>query len=257
MVRHPGHIPVKTRLAAAIGPEAARSLYEALAADALPALAAGDHALVVLYDPPEAGEATARWLGTGPLYRPQRGRDLGRRMASGFRVAFEEGYQQAVLVGSDIPGLNGSLIEAAFAGLQSGAAVLGPARDGGYYLIGFSRETFLPEAFRGIPWGSREVLAKTVEILERHRRRVFLLPSRRDVDTAEDLEYIAAALPPEAGPAVREWLRHYKERGKGVPKRGGGILTGNEFDPLAIDRGTTGPVPATPASDRGRKGKTP
>lgn len=206
MVRHPGFVPVKTRLAAAVGPDAARSLYESMVSDALRALLPGDHDLVVLFDPPGAGEATARWLGPGPLYRPQHGCDLGERMASAFAETFEAGHRQAVLVGSDIPGLDGALAGQAFAGLEGRDAVLGPARDGGYYLIGFNRDAFLPEAFRDIAWGSSGVRERTLETLERRGRRVLLLEERRDVDTAEDLQEIAAQPPPATGPAVRSWL---------------------------------------------------
>ncbi|NPU84524.1 MAG: glycosyltransferase [Syntrophaceae bacterium] len=206
MVKHPGFVPVKSRLAAALGPEAARSLYEALAADAVRSLASGDHALTVLYDPPEAREATASWLGQGPGYRPQRGADLGVRMVAGFREAFSGGFRKAVLVGSDVPGLGGDLVRQALTGLDGHDAVLGPARDGGYYLIGFRRETFPPEAFAGIPWSTGEVFSKTLEILEKNGRRVFVMPSRSDIDTAEDLERIAADPPAGLGPAFREWL---------------------------------------------------
>ncbi len=187
MVKHPDYAPVKTRLAADIGPEAARSLYEAMATGTVRALISGDHVLAVFYDPPAAGEATARWFGPGPIYRPQRGLDLGERMAAAFREAFDEGFRRAVLVGSDIPGLSGDLVGQALADLDSHDAVLGPACDGGYYLIGFNREAFLPEALAGIPWSTAEVFSKTLEILEKNGRRVLILPSRRDIDTLEDM----------------------------------------------------------------------
>lgn len=206
MVKHPGFVPVKTRLAASLGEAKARSLYEALAADAVRILAEEDRLLTVLYDPPEAGDAVARWLGSGPIYRPQRGSGLGERMAAGLREAFDAGFHTAVLTGSDIPGLDSDLARQALDGLDTHDAVIGPAPDGGYYLIGFSGESFLPEAFEGIPWSTGEVFSRTLGVLERKGRRVLVLPFRRDIDTIEDLQFFAADPPSCIGPVFRAWL---------------------------------------------------
>ena len=89
--------------------------------------------------------------------------------------------------GSDIPDLPESILSEAFRSLDDHDAVLGPARDGGYYLIGFRRDTFVPDVFRGIEWSTDRVFAETRRKLEQATRSVYLLPEWSDVDTPEDL----------------------------------------------------------------------
>jgi glycosyltransferase A (GT-A) superfamily protein (DUF2064 family) len=97
------------------------------------------------------------------------------------------GSSRAVLIGSDIPDLPESILSEAFRSLDDHDAVLGPARDGGYYLIGFRRDTFVPDVFRGIEWSTDRVFAETRRKLEQATRSVYLLPEWSDVDTPEDL----------------------------------------------------------------------
>jgi rSAM/selenodomain-associated transferase 2 len=106
-------------------------------------------------------------------------------MHEAFRQAFQEGVEKVVIVGTDCPGLTEDLTQEAFAGLDQGDVALGPAKDGGYYLIGLRRP--MEELFRGIPWGTGEVLAKTLETARRLGLRVSLLKLLDDVDRPEDL----------------------------------------------------------------------
>ena len=101
------------------------------------------------------------WLGRGPEYLPQSGADLGERMAAAFEAAFGQGCEKAVLLGSDIPGLAPEIMVRALDLLEDRDLVLGPARDGGYYLIGLKRP--FPELFRGVDWSTGKVLAQTLE----------------------------------------------------------------------------------------------
>ncbi|HET6430062.1 MAG TPA: TIGR04283 family arsenosugar biosynthesis glycosyltransferase [Phycisphaerae bacterium] len=125
-----------------------------------------------------------RWLGAGPIYRPQRGGDLGGRMASALAAAFREGCRRAVLIGTDSPAITPALLEEAFGALGNHDLVLGPTLDGGYWLIGMGRP--LP-VFEGIAWGTDAVLDQTREQAWVHGLRVHLLPELADVDRPEDL----------------------------------------------------------------------
>jgi rSAM/selenodomain-associated transferase 1 len=129
------------------------------------------------------------WLGNTYLYQPQRGDTLGDRMASAFEDAFQNRVDQAALIGTDIPGLTPATLESAFDRLGEADVVLGPASDGGYYLIGMHRGAF-PAArklFANLNWGTDRVLADTLEIAAISGLRTRLLEELADVDSPEDL----------------------------------------------------------------------
>ncbi|MGH7823070.1 MAG: TIGR04282 family arsenosugar biosynthesis glycosyltransferase, partial [Candidatus Binatia bacterium] len=116
----------------------------------------------------------------------QSGGDLGRRMARAMGEAFRRGAASVVLVGSDLPHLAPARVAEAFGRLEAGAdLVLGPARDGGYYLIGARR---VPPVFSGIPWGGPLALGRTLAVARRRRLAVDLLPESYDLDRVDDLE---------------------------------------------------------------------
>lgn len=187
-VRAPERGRVKTRLATGIGEEAALRVYRALGAHAVrEALRVRPRAAVRVYHTPAGGEERVRaWLGSGPAYLPQAEGGLGERLEAAFDEGFAAGFSPVVVIGSDLPGLSAALLEAAFARLSGGEeAVLGPARDGGYYLLGLARPR--PALFRGIPWSTDAVLRETLRRLEEEGIAPALLPPLSDVDTEEDL----------------------------------------------------------------------
>jgi len=183
----------KTRLIPALGPEGAARLSARLAARALATAQETAHpgrrvvACIAAAGGPEIiGHAEAeRW--------EQPEGDLGRRMAALSARAFREGAHRVVLIGCDCPDLDAGLIDDAFALLSIEDAVLGPAIDGGYYLLGLARDT--PEVFEGIDWGGERVAEQTLLQLERLGARVSLLPPHRDIDRPEDLEYMRSRWP--------------------------------------------------------------
>jgi rSAM/selenodomain-associated transferase 1 len=118
---------------------------------------------------------------------PQAGEDLGERMKNGFVEALSMNFKRVVLIGSDIPDLPLEFIEEAFTSLQEKDAVIGPALDGGYYLIGFKKETFSPRVFEGIHWSTESVFEKTLKVLQQEGLTVHTLQPLRDIDTVEDL----------------------------------------------------------------------
>ncbi|MBW4468595.1 MAG: TIGR04283 family arsenosugar biosynthesis glycosyltransferase [Pegethrix bostrychoides GSE-TBD4-15B] len=124
------------------------------------------------------------WLGDW-CYRAQPQADLGTRLSVANQAAFDAGMQQVITVGSDCPGLRAELMQQAFELLEQHDLVLGPAQDGGYYLIGLRR--CCPELFCNITWSSEWVLQQTVEIATRLRLSTAYLPTLADVDRPEDL----------------------------------------------------------------------
>lgn len=186
-VRAPEAGRVKTRLAAEIGAEAALRVYRRLAEHAAAearALAPGV-ALRIHVTPADAIGAVRGWLGGGAVYLPQSGDDLGARMRSAFEAAFAAGHERVVIIGSDLPDLSADALRRAFAALGSHRAVLGPARDGGYWLLGL-RE-MVPGVFDGVAWSTDRVLAETLERLRAAGCEPALLEERGDVDRTADL----------------------------------------------------------------------
>ena len=208
-VRSPEAGMVKSRLAATVGKDAALELYRGFVSDMMEMLTRGGYPLCIFFHPPQARQRVADWLGEQHMLFPQSGNDLGERMKNAFKKVFSRSVASAILIGSDIPDLPGLIIDEALASLAYHDAVLGPSCDGGYYLIGFRADTFLPRAFDGIAWSTPEVFAQTVHALGRQGRRVHLLPEWRDIDTIEDLGELfhGNRATPFAGSVTMQYMR--------------------------------------------------
>ncbi len=186
-VKDPAHGAVKTRLASAVGKTIAQDLYVNFIHDMLSQLEKADYPFFICVHPEDALERLKTLLGEKHQYLPQSGDDLGQKMEYCINNAFSIGFRRVLLIGSDVPDLPEEIIGNAFTSLKVVDSVIGPSLDGGYYLIGFHRNNFLPEAFSGIQWGTDKVLGQTLEILKRHGRTTHLSPTWQDVDTIEDL----------------------------------------------------------------------
>jgi uncharacterized protein len=116
---------------------------------------------------------------------PQRGRDLGARLENAFRKVFGRGYGRVVVIGTDTPWMGAARIGEAFRALAENDVVLGPCRDGGYYLLGL--RGFLPEFFRGIPWGTSRACRATLRAARRYGARRRILRVDFDLDRPGDL----------------------------------------------------------------------
>jgi rSAM/selenodomain-associated transferase 2/rSAM/selenodomain-associated transferase 1 len=119
------------------------------------------------------------------VYIHQAGADLGERMRVSLRKALKEGAQSVVLIGADCPGITGAILRQAFAALKGHDCVLGPALDGGYYLVGLRQDQ--PEIFSSIPWGTDKVLEHTLGAIQRLGLKAALLERLSDVDRPDDL----------------------------------------------------------------------
>jgi len=135
-----------------------------------------------------AGGDAARvgaWLGPDLLTAPQGAGDLGERLAQAFARAWQQGCERVVLVGADCPALSLTILQSAFAALADHDLVLGPAVDGGYYLIGLARPA--PELFQEQPWGESSLLTLTLVSAARLGLSWQLLEELADVDRPQDL----------------------------------------------------------------------
>lgn len=187
-VRAPEPGRVKTRLAAAMGPQAALRIYRRLAEHTLreAAALAGEGVQVrVHHTPADAGDAVRAWLGAGPVYLPQADGDLGMRMEDAFARAFAAGMERVVIVGSDLPDVSATLLRRAFDLLDAHPAVIGPARDGGYYLLGLRR--MVGGIFDGITWSTPDVLSSTLDRFRAAGMEPVMLEELADVDEVGDL----------------------------------------------------------------------
>jgi rSAM/selenodomain-associated transferase 1 len=129
------------------------------------------------------------WLGDTYRYSPQQGDNLGDRMASAFEDAFRRRVDQVALIGTDIPGLGTATLKEAFDCLGQTDVVLGPASDGGYYLIGMHRAVFpiARKLFVNMNWGTDHVLTDTLEVAAASGLRTRLLEELTDIDHPDDL----------------------------------------------------------------------
>ncbi len=130
----------------------------------------------------------ADWLGNDLIYYQQSGVDLGERMNRAFIREFTAGFSKIVLIGTDCPDLHREIIQAAFEHLANHDLVLGPAVDGGYYLIGLNAPR--PDLFQNITWSSAAVYSQTRAIARRENLLVFDLPTLRDIDEPADLAWL-------------------------------------------------------------------
>lgn len=176
---------VKTRLLEEFSAEEALALYRAMAKDLIARLRdSRAFTLQVHFAPEDAAEELQSWLGGGLILRPQQGRNLGERMHGSFAAAFREGFQKTAIIGSDLPTLTHSRVIEAFRQLDWCEMVLGPAEDGGYYLIALKSPQ--PELFEEVEWSSPAVLSRTLENASRGGLKVIQLPRERDLDTPAD-----------------------------------------------------------------------
>ena len=139
-----------------------------------------------------SGKGMRRWLGSDLLFSRQTGGDIGERMHAAFLRAFKSGCRRVVLMGTDIPGANVIHLKEGFDALLSHDLVLGPAFDGGYWLMGLK----LPaDLFRNIHWSSGEVLDQTLKAAKARGLTCHQLAPQGDIDTWDDVEKSMPGMP--------------------------------------------------------------
>ena len=177
----------KSRLFAELGRPYDPHLLEALLLDTIDGVAAAAVRCVVAVTPSSACDDIAALTGVSVM--PQIDGDLGERMRAVMTRLFADGARAVALVGSDVPIITPSIVAAAFAALdrEPRTLVLGPATDGGYYLLASDS---VPDVFSGIEWGSARVLSQTLHAASETGLRVHLLDALADVDTVADLRRV-------------------------------------------------------------------
>ena len=188
-VRNPEKGKVKTRLAQDLGDDKALEIYLELLniTRAVAVTVPAERFLFYSNFIPQSDD----WPEVQFQKHLQANGDLGSRMEAAFQLALEA-HQKAVIIGSDCPELSPAIIEQAFAQLDDFDAVLGPANDGGYYLLGL--KTVIPDVFREMVWSTELVLAETLARLDAAGKSYALLPELSDVDHVEDWERYLASL---------------------------------------------------------------
>ena len=182
-VRAPQIGQVKTRLAKALGAAAALYAYKILVAELLNKLKSLPN-VELRFTPDKARAQVRQWLQPTWRLAPQGEGELGKRLARAFEEAFRAGIQRVLIIGSDCPGVAAQDVEAAWGSLITHDVVLGPAKDGGYWLIGLRRPR--PGLFENVPWSTSAVLETTLSRVRAARLKVKCLRTLADVDTAED-----------------------------------------------------------------------
>ena len=186
--RYPEPGKAKTRLIPALGTQGAANLHRQLTEYTLSRvreLQGERPTSVEVYFSGGNQQLMQDWLGADFVCKPQVDGDLGLRIVSAFDGAFSNGIEGALIIGTDCPDLSAKIMSEAFDGLILHDLVLGPALDGGYYLIGLRR--VFPQLFAEIPWGTSEVLAKTIAIASSMNLSIAYLPPLADIDRPEDL----------------------------------------------------------------------
>lgn len=180
--RNPKLGKCKTRLAAVIGDQAALDIYMILLRHTAAITKDLDCSKEVYYS--EEISENDLWDKDNYAKQLQEGNDLGERMYNAFKSGFQKGYKKIIIIGSDIYDLNSETIEAGFNSLENSDFVIGPAADGGYYLIGM--KTLNHEIFLNKNWGTETVLEDTLSNLT--HKEIQLLQIKNDIDVYEDLK---------------------------------------------------------------------
>lgn len=222
--RVPGLEPAKSRLAAGVGADQADRMYRACLIDLIEETLRTDApTLVVCHSPAEAGPELRTWLNRAAAgidrsdtvrapdlmaLWPQRGEDLGQRMAAACDRAFRGGAERVIIVGSDTPGLDARRIEESLNRLSTADLLFGPALDGGFYLFGIHRravtahrrgEDLLERLFSGTRWSQSDTLLQVLDAARELNLEVDLLEAWPDLDCAGDLPVIRRLLQAHRG----------------------------------------------------------
>lgn len=186
-IKNPEKGRIKTRLAKDLNEDFVLDLYKCFVLDILAALNNLKFDFKIFYDPPGCLAKIKEWLGEHYSFVPQKGEDLGLKMKNAFFDVFKHNYNKAIIIGSDTPNISNEVFINSFNNLDNNDAVIGPSFDGGYYLLGFNKETFLNKVFYNIEWSSEKVFNSTIDIFKANNYKVDILNLMNDIDTISDL----------------------------------------------------------------------
>ncbi len=206
-IKYPEAGNVKTRLGAEVGFELAAELYRLFIQQTFELVQnCSAQKVFVAFEPADREAEFSEFIPKQFAVFPQKGKNLGERMLNAFQYAFARGYKNVAILGSDSPTLPLKNIDEAFEKLSKSDLVLGPAEDGGYYLIGLTQTH--PDLFDNIEWSSGSVMQTTLDRAEKLRLQCKLLSVWYDVDTKETL--IRAAMDEKNG-MIKSLLENHPE----------------------------------------------
>ncbi len=214
MAKEPKIGSIKTRLCPPLRPDQAAQLYEALLWDTIAmASAVPGIDLAIAITPPESSEYFKQIAPSETILIPVACADIGECLAYVLGQLLEMDYERVMALNSDGPSLPPEYIQRANQSLGQHDLVLGPAEDGGYYLVGLQQ--FQPHIFMGIDWSTHKVLAQTLQKAKQHSLSVHLLPPWYDVDTAADIDRLRdelETLPAKALTYTRQFLGQWPQK---------------------------------------------
>ncbi|WP_138431980.1 TIGR04282 family arsenosugar biosynthesis glycosyltransferase [Fodinibius saliphilus] len=182
-IKNPEFGKVKTRLAKSVGPETACLVYEQLLEITRNVTSKVNCDRQLWYS--EYIDNDDRWSEEHYRKKLQHGQNLGERMSNAFEQAFMEGYEHAVIIGSDCAALKKSHLVNAYSILQNHDVVIGPSQDGGYYLLGMNQ--YLPDLFENMEWSTPSVYDETIRRIKRMNLMYEAVEELNDIDTEKDL----------------------------------------------------------------------
>jgi len=178
---------VKTRLIPLLGANASAGLHKTLTEITVNKILAAESICDFVPEVQFTGadhHQTLNWLGPRFVYKKQVDGSLGHRMNFAFKMAFDLGFSKVVAIGCDTPYISPEILSQAFQQLNDNDVIIGPASDGGYYLLGIN--CFCPDIFENIDWGSSIVLSQTFERIAQRALKVSLLTVLSDIDRPDD-----------------------------------------------------------------------
>lgn len=204
-LKYPEAGRVKTRLAKDIGGEKVAEFYRLMTESIIMSCAVPDIDMLLFIEPYGRLADFQAWLGEDMKFYPQADGDLGERMHNALKTAMENGYDKCIITGSDIPQLNSDVIYEAFEQIQD--AVIGGSDDGGYYLIGFRKDTLTDAVFTDMVWSTESVFTETMLRFENAGLKTAEIYKLSDIDDINDLRKLKCFIDEilaEAGIAVSE-----------------------------------------------------
>ncbi|MDO8489514.1 MAG: TIGR04282 family arsenosugar biosynthesis glycosyltransferase [Candidatus Omnitrophota bacterium] len=206
--KEPEENMVKTRLRGSLPASRRIDLYKAFLRDTVDIAKKVDcEARIIAY---ESNRKTPRYLkriASGFSFCEQKGKDLGARMHNAFKFVVGKGVSKVVIIGSDAPTLSSRYINNAFKQLDKTEIVLGPSRDGGYYLVGLKKPCV--GLFKDIRWSSKTVFADTLKNVKRLKKTLSLLPYWYDVDEPSTLAKLKRDLKKKENSGVAKWTKEF------------------------------------------------
>lgn len=185
-LKYPEKGKVKTRLAKDIGNEKALLIYKKLVSKILNQIDSNNYNISIYYFPENKKNEVKKWINLPNIkYLPQSGDDLGARMLNAFKDSISLKYIKTVIIGTDCLEINDNIISKSFYLLDDSNLVLGPATDGGYYLIGL--KAVVETIFQDIHWSTEKVLKQTINKAKEIKLSYKFLDFLSDIDTLEDL----------------------------------------------------------------------